>query len=146
MASRILFDGVHLVVLGPIEDLHSFAKKVGLKREWFQENRKHQHYDVFGSKVQRVIAAGAEQVTNKEIMKALIEWHRGFIKEPSLAGQQYVPANGIEASMFKERWCDYCKLNKTEDGCQLLADEECPSKWIFDSDGQPTCTAFEVEE
>lgn len=110
MDGRILFDGVHLVVLGPIEDLHKFAERVGLKREWFQGDRKHEHYDVFGSKVKRVIAAGAEQVTNKEIMKALIEWHRGFIKDLDMVGQQYVPANGIECSMFKERWCDYCKL------------------------------------
>jgi hypothetical protein len=44
----IYTDGVHLMIhcTEPLDDLHAFAKKIGLKREWFQMHDKHPHYDL----------------------------------------------------------------------------------------------------
>ena len=29
-----------------LEELHSFARRLGLKRSWFQENSRYPHYDI----------------------------------------------------------------------------------------------------
>ena len=46
----IYTDGVHLVTTGAIDDLHAFATKIGIKREWFQDH-KHPHYDILSRKI-----------------------------------------------------------------------------------------------
>lgn len=67
----IIFDGVHLASDSSEGELHAFAKKVGLKRTWYQSKRELSHYDVLGIKKARVIAAGAELVSNRELIKRL---------------------------------------------------------------------------
>ena len=47
------------------DELHAFAKRIGLEPEWFQD-KKHPHYDVFGAKVLAVISAGVEIVSQRE--------------------------------------------------------------------------------
>ncbi len=45
----IIFDGIgHMVSTESAEELHEFARKIGLKREWYQNPSK-------GSKVQRQV-------------------------------------------------------------------------------------------
>lgn len=45
----IYTDGIHLITDGDIEELHTFANKIGLKRKHFQCPRAWQaHYDVWG--------------------------------------------------------------------------------------------------
>lgn len=46
------------------EELHEFAAKLGLKREWFQRN----HYDIVFSKRQMAIVYGAEIVSSQEVV------------------------------------------------------------------------------
>lgn len=41
----IYTDGVHLVA-DELQELHTFAQSVGLKRQWFQEHPRHPHYDI----------------------------------------------------------------------------------------------------
>jgi hypothetical protein len=42
------------------EELHEFAQKIGLKREWFQANHRYKHYDIVTeSKRRRAVKAGA---------------------------------------------------------------------------------------
>lgn len=67
----ILTDGVHLVSDTSLEELHEFAKRIGLKREWFQGPPKHNHphYDLFRTKVQKAIAEGAQVVTSRQLVK-----------------------------------------------------------------------------
>jgi len=60
-------DGVHLKA-DSINELHKFASKIGLKREWFQDHR-HQHYDLTSNKMrERAIKMGAILVTSKELI------------------------------------------------------------------------------
>ena len=44
----LYFDGVHLATDGDLEELHREARRIGLKRAWFQGGENHPHYDVFG--------------------------------------------------------------------------------------------------
>lgn len=55
-----------------LDELHAMARKIGLKRVWFQDDR-HPHYDV--SQVARSIAIelGAVEVSNREIVKIAIK-------------------------------------------------------------------------
>jgi len=46
----------HMWTDGPIEELHEFADKLGLKRSWFQNKKRFPHYDVVPSK--RAMALG----------------------------------------------------------------------------------------
>jgi len=47
-----------------LPELHRMAKKIGMKREWFQDEQL-QHYDLVPSKRLRAVAAGAEEVSFK---------------------------------------------------------------------------------
>jgi hypothetical protein len=72
------------------------------------------------------------------------------IKIPQKAGKPYRPSNGTEGMIFEENYCEQCK-KCNEDGCIILFSAVVyeineplyPKEWVFDSEGSPTCTAFE---
>ena len=74
------------------------------------------------------------------------------IRLPKSAGKPYRPSNGTEGEMFMAEFCDRC--SKCDVGCQIIVasmafekdDPEYPKEWVFDSEGCPTCTAFEESE
>ncbi len=45
----------HMMTDGNIEELHSFAMKLGLKREYFQNHPTHPHYDLSISRRNKAI-------------------------------------------------------------------------------------------
>lgn len=47
------------------QELHDFAKKIGLKREWFQGD----HYDLVPTKRAKAIALGAKSVSRAEAVQ-----------------------------------------------------------------------------
>ena len=60
----ILTDGTHLVSDQSEEELHAFAKKIGLKLCWYQRF----HYDLTSKrKFEKAISAGAILVTSREV-------------------------------------------------------------------------------
>jgi hypothetical protein len=63
----IYTDGVRLVA-NTLEELHAFALRLGLRREWFQDHR-HPHYDLLGAKPDEAIALGAIRVTSRDIIR-----------------------------------------------------------------------------
>lgn len=78
----ILTDGIHLVSDSSLEELHRFAKKVGLKRQWFQYRKyrgseevikmKYPHYDLTTiRKFNRVLEAGVAVVSSKELVNKI---------------------------------------------------------------------------
>jgi len=74
----ILTDGRHLVsTVGP-KELHAFAARIGLKREWYQDfGHRMPHYDLFGySVLRRALAAGAVMVTSRELVRRTVRWSR----------------------------------------------------------------------
>jgi len=66
----IYTDGVHLVSDCGVEDLHYFAKKIGLRREWFQDHKRHPHYDMLSPVIlRRAIDKGAAVVSTRGLVK-----------------------------------------------------------------------------
>lgn len=47
----ILFDGIHLATTGEIKELHDFAKSIGLKASWFQNDGRLEHYDILSNRI-----------------------------------------------------------------------------------------------
>lgn len=66
----ILTDGVHLVSTEPCcEELHAFAKGIGLKRRYFQDHRM-PHYDLTTWRMgTRAFVAGAALLTTRELVR-----------------------------------------------------------------------------
>ena len=50
------------------EELHAFAKRIGLKRAWFDKD----HYDLQASLRCRALAAGAISVSSKELLFRMV--------------------------------------------------------------------------
>lgn len=76
----------HMVATESEEELHEFAKRLGLKREWFQQPKKplmrHAHYDLTTKKkLGEALDAGAKFRENKELLKRA--W---WAEEPILKG------------------------------------------------------------
>lgn len=67
---------------------------------------------------------------------------------PGNAGQPYRPSNGSEGDIFQETFCYRCHNSPI---CPIpnmtravdVDHKDYPKEWKFDSDGKPTCTAFE---
>jgi len=75
-------------------------------------------------------------------------------------GKPYQPSNGTEGMMFSDCFCDKCEKDRKyrknlagRDSCPILpltmlydpGDTEYPAEWIYDENGNPTCTAFTPE-
>lgn len=62
----------HMVSDTSEEELHAFAERIGMKREWFQsrENGKASaaHYDLTPPRRVRAVALGAVEVTSRELV------------------------------------------------------------------------------
>lgn len=56
----------HLTTDGPLDELHAFAARIGMKREWFQDHRLMPHYDLTPTRRERALAAGASFVPARE--------------------------------------------------------------------------------
>ena len=64
----------HMITDGPIDELHIFANKLGLRREWFQfEGTWKQHYDLTTENAKRrAVAAGAKLIDPRVLVKKLM--------------------------------------------------------------------------
>ncbi len=59
----------HLVSSASLGELHSFARRIGLKREWFQ-NKRIPHYDLTTrGMIDKAVRNGAEPCGSKDIVK-----------------------------------------------------------------------------
>ena len=56
----------HLVA-DDLQELHDFATKLGLKREWFQNHRLQPHYDITVTKREQAIKLGAISIETKQM-------------------------------------------------------------------------------
>ena len=65
-SEMVYTDGIHLVA-DTLDELHAFALKIGLKRDWFQY-RGYPHYDLMGGMTRKAIDAGAKTRNCREIL------------------------------------------------------------------------------
>ena len=56
----------HMTTDGDLEELHAFALRLGLRREWYQDHPIAKHYDLTPSKRERALAFGAVFVSARE--------------------------------------------------------------------------------
>lgn len=56
-----------------LEELHAFAAKIGLKREWFQDSPRFPHYDLTPYKRVFAIRKGAVQVLSRDMVRIVRE-------------------------------------------------------------------------
>lgn len=65
----ILTDGTHLVSDESMQEIHRFARYIGLQRKWFQ-NRNFPHYKLKSLRMRnRALRAGAKFVTPVELIQ-----------------------------------------------------------------------------
>jgi len=60
----------HLTTDGTLDELHAFARKISLRRGWFQAHATHPHYDLTPARRAAALAAGAVFVPAKEQARA----------------------------------------------------------------------------
>lgn len=70
-----LFRGMHIchMMADTIEELHEMARKLGLKRVWYQ-HLSTPHYDLAKSKRTLAIKYGAVEADRKKIVELIKEW------------------------------------------------------------------------
>jgi hypothetical protein len=59
----------HLATDGPIDELHRFAQSIGVPRMAFHARAKHPHYDLRAHHRALAVAAGAVEVTSKDLVR-----------------------------------------------------------------------------
>ncbi|RJX77854.1 DUF4031 domain-containing protein [Pseudomonas sp. LS-2] len=57
------------MVADTLDELHSFALKIGLRRQWFQSSASYPHYDIKLAVRSRAIQLGAVPGTRKQIIE-----------------------------------------------------------------------------
>lgn len=62
----------HLFTTDNIDDLHSFAERIGLKKHWFQNDIRLPHYDLTANKQRLAISMGA-QLAREGLVKEIIK-------------------------------------------------------------------------
>lgn len=66
--SQVVTDGMHLVC-EDLAELHAFARRIGLKRRWFQNRGRWPHYDLTTARMAlKAITAGAVRVSSHELI------------------------------------------------------------------------------
>ena len=66
-----------------IEDLHAFAARLGMKREWFQPHKVAPHYDFVKSRRDLAVQFGVTQV-NRRQASAIWKARRSLLKQTVL--------------------------------------------------------------
>jgi len=62
----------HIVSDKSLDELHRFAKRIGIKREWFQKKRI-PHYDATTEKkIEHALYSGAHMVSSVEIVRRAV--------------------------------------------------------------------------
>lgn len=66
----IVFKGKprHHLTADSLEELHAFCERVGIKRCWFHNTKRHPHYDVTDAQREAAIEAGAVAVSARDLM------------------------------------------------------------------------------
>jgi len=70
----------HMISDTSLDELHEFAARLGLKREWFQNDGRTPHYDVCKQKRERAIVLGATSlpIANRKEWLRIISRARGL--------------------------------------------------------------------
>ena len=62
----------HLIA-DSIEELHEFAKRVGMRREWFQNDSRLPHYDLTAKRRAVAVRLGAVEIDRRQFVNKMRE-------------------------------------------------------------------------
>lgn len=85
-------EACHMLTDGPIEELHTFARKLWLKPEWFQGhhvNERLHHYDLTRGKRHQALALGAVEIADGQQFLAVLNKEVKGPLRVALIGQRY---------------------------------------------------------
>lgn len=72
-----------------VEELHAFAGRLGLRREWFQDKSKVPHYDLAQTKRALAVRYGAKEVSREETVEIMDRWRgRKSVATPARPPEQ----------------------------------------------------------
>jgi hypothetical protein len=74
----------HMVSDSSLEELHDFARRLGVHRERFQEQGRLPHYDLRPGARGKALALGAEAVGSKELFR---RGREAFLRESTAGGE-----------------------------------------------------------
>jgi len=77
----------HLTTDGSMEELHAFAKRLGMRRSWFQEHPVLPHYDLVPSRRSRALVLGAVFVPAREQARRRRERRTQAVMQKRLGGE-----------------------------------------------------------
>jgi hypothetical protein len=70
--SLIYTDGIHLISSESLEELHAFARRIGLPQRWLHPTPRHPHYDLLAPWAkERAMKAGAVLKSSRELVQIL---------------------------------------------------------------------------
>ena len=67
----------HLATDGDLDELHTFARRIGLKRSWFRAHPLPPHYDLTAAKRARALNAGAVPVSSQDLVDRCSDTFKG---------------------------------------------------------------------
>ena len=59
------------MVADTLDELHTMAEKIGMRRAWFQNNPDHPHYDLSLSRRKLAVEYGAIEIDNRQLVELL---------------------------------------------------------------------------
>lgn len=86
-----------------IEELHIFARSIGLRTAWFQ-NKRVPHYDLNRSRHAAAIRAGAVQHDRRQAVDFWViqGWHSKKLQQMEFEDESALPSITPEATLFPE--------------------------------------------
>lgn len=71
------------MIADTLDELHEMADRLGLRREWFQPDRRGfggDHYDLVPSKREQAVRLGAQSITLHQLGVILLQRHRAIAR------------------------------------------------------------------
>lgn len=101
-------DNIHLIA-DTLDELHEFAKAIGLKKEWFQPHKRHPHYDIWGVMLSNAINNGAVVLSQRELCQTTIK----LLDRPEAKKTSWL--EGENKRWAKCTYPKYCKWKMSPD-------------------------------
>jgi hypothetical protein len=109
----------HLTTDGSMDELHAFAKRLGMRRSWFQEHPVMPHYDLVPSRRSRALVLGAVFVPAREQARRRRQRRSDAVLAKRLGGEVLRQRGKVAALADGTIVCTQC-LDRTKPNVDVL--------------------------
>lgn len=84
------------------EELHEFAERIGMKREWFQKSTSGPHYDLTAGRRAKAVKLGAIECDDRTMVAHMKQWTKtavAAVKDALLISEE--EANNVRAYLYR---------------------------------------------